>query len=114
LRSDRALRDGTLIPCDGYRAAYVSGTLNNGMTSGYGYGWEIEPSNVVEHRGQWEGFAAYMRRDLKQHTLLVVLSNVGPAGRVDPVCKELEHFQAKWEPVRRPEMRQSKRNRALS
>lgn len=94
VRWDRALRDGTLIPCDVYRAAYVSGTLNNGMTTGYGYGWEIEPSNVVEHRGQWEGFTAYMRRDLTQHTLLVVLSNVGPAGRVDPVCKELAAFVA--------------------
>ena len=94
VRWDRALRDGTLIPCDVYRQAYVSGTLNNGTTTGYGYGWEIEPSDVVEHLGQWEGFSSYMRRDLKHRTILVVLSNVGPVSRVDPVCKELATFVA--------------------
>jgi CubicO group peptidase (beta-lactamase class C family) len=92
LRWDTALRDGTLIPCAVYQAAYVSGRLNNGEATGYGYGWEIGPSNVVDHLGEWEGFTSYVRRDLKTHTLLVVLSNLGPSAYVEAMSVELEAF----------------------
>jgi hypothetical protein len=34
--------------------------------------------DVVEHWGNWEGFTAHIRRDLRTHTLLVVLSNFTP------------------------------------
>jgi CubicO group peptidase (beta-lactamase class C family) len=89
VRWDAALRDGTLLPPDIYEQAYVSGQLNNGELTGYGFGWEIEPAGVVEHWGEWEGFTAHVRRDLKQRSLLVALSNQGPANTVDPICKEL-------------------------
>jgi CubicO group peptidase (beta-lactamase class C family) len=92
VRWDCGLRDGTLIPRDTYEEAYVAGKLNNGETTGYGFGWEIEPSNVVAHWGGWEGFTSYVRRDLKKHTLLVVLSNLGPSSEVDPICSELKAF----------------------
>jgi CubicO group peptidase (beta-lactamase class C family) len=89
VRWDRALREGTLLPLEVYQEAYVSGRLNNGDTTGYGFGWEIEPNSVVEHWGEWEGFTAFIRRDLIKHTLLVVLSNVGPPSEVDPICAEI-------------------------
>ena len=89
MRWDVALRDGALLPPDVYEQAYVSGRLNNGELTGYGFGWEIEPAGVVEHWGEWEGFTAHVRRDLKQRSLLVALSNQGPASTVDPICKEL-------------------------
>jgi len=92
VRWDRALRDGTLLPREVYQESYVSGRLNNGEPTGYGFGWEIEPDNVVDHRGEWEGFTAYIRRDLNRHTLLVVLSNLAPASYVDAVCSELRRF----------------------
>jgi CubicO group peptidase (beta-lactamase class C family) len=92
LRWDEALRRGTLLPCEIYEEAYRPGRLNNGNSTGYGFGWEIEPSSVVEHWGEWEGFAAHIRRDLKQHTLLVALSNLGPANAVDPVFKAIAAF----------------------
>jgi CubicO group peptidase (beta-lactamase class C family) len=94
VRWDRALREGTLLPLDVYKQAYVSGRLNNGEATGYGFGWEIEPDNVVEHWGEWEGFTAFVRRDLVRHTLLVVLSNLGPSSEVDPVCVEISRFVA--------------------
>ena len=92
VRWDAALRAGTLLPCEVYQQAYARGRLSNGETTAYGYGWEILPSSVVEHWGEWEGFAAHMRRDLKQKTLLVALSNLGPAKAVDPIFKALAAF----------------------
>ena len=92
VRWDCALRDGTLIPCEAYQEAYLSGRLNDGETTGYGFGWEIEPSDVVEHFGEWEGFTSYLRRDLKKHTLLVVLSNMGPSVCVDAISAQLARF----------------------
>jgi CubicO group peptidase (beta-lactamase class C family) len=92
VRWDAGLRDGSLLPREAQEPAYVSGRLNNGEPTGYGFGWEIEPSNVVEHWGEWEGFAAFVRRDLTRHTLLVVLSNMGPPDSVKPMCGELTAF----------------------
>jgi CubicO group peptidase (beta-lactamase class C family) len=92
VRWDGALREGTLIPREAYDEAYACGKLNDGESTKYGYGWEIEPDNVVYHRGEWEGFTSYMRRDLNKHTLVVVLSNLAPASQVDPICAELRRL----------------------
>jgi CubicO group peptidase (beta-lactamase class C family) len=89
VRWDAALRDGKLIPCERYQEAYVSGKLNDGDTTGYGFGWEIDAPDVVEHWGEWVGFTSYLRRDLKKQTLLVVLSNLGPSSCVDAISAEL-------------------------
>jgi CubicO group peptidase (beta-lactamase class C family) len=89
VRWDSALRDGTLIPVGVYAEAYVSGRLNNGEETGYGFGWEIEAPSVVSHWGEWQGFTAYVRRNLKTHELLVVLSNLGPAAQVKTMTAEL-------------------------
>ena len=73
----------------------MSGRLHNGALTGYGFGWEIHPPDVVDHWGEWEGFSAYLRRDLKKQGLLVVLSNQGPPAVVDPICDELADFVAR-------------------
>jgi CubicO group peptidase (beta-lactamase class C family) len=86
-RWDAALRYGTLLPVAVCEQAYVSGKLNSGANTGYGYGWEIMSPNVVEHWGNWEGFTAHIRRDLRKHTLLVVLSNLTPYD--DAISNEL-------------------------
>ncbi len=92
VRWDCALRDGTLIPCEAYEEAYVSGRLNNGETTGYGFGWEVEVPGIVEHWGEWEGFTSYLGRDLKTNVLLVVLSNLGPTDVVNDISAELRIF----------------------
>ena len=70
-----------------------SGGFNNGEATDYGFGWGVEPSNnVVEHWGAWEGFVTHVRRDLMQNTLLVTLSNLGPASTTDPICEALAAF----------------------
>lgn len=92
VRWDQALRDGRLLPEAVYREAYVSGRLNNGAATGYGFGWELVSADVVEHWGEWQAFAALVRRDLARRTLLVVLSNLAPPSRVDAICKELSMF----------------------
>ena len=97
VRWDAALRAGTLLPGEVYERAYVPGKLNNGASTEYGLGWEIDPPDVVEHWGEWEGFAAHVRRDLRQHVLLVTLSNLGPAEAVDPLCQEVAGFVSRWD-----------------
>jgi CubicO group peptidase (beta-lactamase class C family) len=89
LRWDAALRAGTLVPHELYEQAYTSGRLNDGEATGYGFGWEVRPRHVVEHLGEWEGFTTCLRRDLRKHTLLVVLSNLGPAACVDEISAQL-------------------------
>lgn len=89
LRWDSALRAGTLVPNELYEQAYASGRLNSGAATGYGFGWEVRPRHVVEHLGEWEGFTTCLRRDLRKHTLLVVLSNLGPAACVDEISAQL-------------------------
>jgi CubicO group peptidase (beta-lactamase class C family) len=95
-RWDAALRYGTLLPVAVCEQAYASGKLNNGAATGYGYGWEIISPNVVEHWGNWEGFTAHIRRDLREHLLLVVLSNFTPYH--DAISNELWGFfdEATW------------------
>jgi CubicO group peptidase (beta-lactamase class C family) len=92
LRWDRGLHNGTLLPMKKYAEAYVSGTLNNGKPTDYGFGWEIRSPYVVDHFGEWEGFTAYLRRDLKTETCLVILSNLGPPAYVQTMAGELEKF----------------------
>jgi CubicO group peptidase (beta-lactamase class C family) len=94
VRFDQGLREGILLPREVYQEAYVSGRLNNGEPTGYGFGWEIEPNDVVEHWGEWEGFSAFISRDLRKHTLLVILSNLGPSSDVDPMCAEISNVVA--------------------
>ncbi len=81
----RAARRHADAGCEVYQQAYVSGRLNSGDATGYGFGWEIQPPDVVDHWGEWEGFSAYLRRDLRrQQPCWWSLSNSGPAGRGRP------------------------------
>ena len=52
---------------------------------------------MVEHWGEWEGFAAHVRLDLRRHVLTVTLSNLGPAEAVDPFCQEVAGFVGRWD-----------------
>jgi CubicO group peptidase (beta-lactamase class C family) len=93
-RWDAGLRSGALIPAEIYQQAYVSGRLNNGAATGYGFGWGIESSGVVAHWGNWQGFTSYIRRDLDRNDLLVVLSNLAPMACVDAISLGLSEFVA--------------------
>ena len=92
LRWDIALRKETLLPIKTYAEAYISGALNDGTPTDYGFGWEIRSPHVVDHFGEWEGFTAYLRRDLKNETCLVILSNLGPPAYVQTMSGEIEKF----------------------
>jgi CubicO group peptidase (beta-lactamase class C family) len=94
VRLDRALREGTLMPADAYAEAYRPGRLNNGEETSYGFGWQLGPTGVVFHWGSWQGFTIYVRRDLNDQSLLVVLSNLVPAAAVEAVSASLERLVA--------------------
>ena len=76
----RAL-DGTLIFTPAQkRIAWTNGRLDSGRAiasdgSGYGYGWSIEPDNVVSHSGSWFGASTYVLRHLTDGVSVIVLSN---------------------------------------
>ena len=44
------------------------------------------------HGGGWEGFTTYLCRDLRKHTLVVVLSNLAPSDRVKQISTQLAAF----------------------
>lgn len=92
LRWDSALHEGALIPRKACEQAYVSGRLNDGRNTEYGFGWNIEAPGLVSHGGEWEGFSCYLERDLVSRTLLVVLANAGLAECVDEISSELEEL----------------------
>jgi CubicO group peptidase (beta-lactamase class C family) len=92
VRWDAALREGRLLPTDIYREAYAPGRLSDGRAVAYGYGWEIVAPHIVKHWGEWEGFSAYVWRNLEAHTLLVLLSNLGPPPCVDAMTQDLDAF----------------------
>jgi CubicO group peptidase (beta-lactamase class C family) len=94
VRLDRALREGTLMPADVYAEAYRPGRLKDGEETRYGFGWQLGPSGVVFHWGSWQGFTAYVRRDLSDGALLVLLSNLAPAAPVEAVSAALERLVA--------------------
>lgn len=78
---------------------YFAPRLNDGTLSSYGFGWDLVSETGVKHWGEWDGFSAYIRRDLAQRTLLVLLSNLGSAACVDAMTVELDAFMNAPPPV---------------
>ncbi len=98
-RWHRALCDGCLLPDELLKAAYTPATLPGGKSSGYGYGWFINPDGSVEHAGGWQGFTSYIYRHLHRDELIVILDNGSNVLRVNSygfrwnsIGKNLKHF----------------------
>jgi len=76
------LDNGKLVNNAALQAAYHSTTLNNGSISNYGFGWNIEGSpeaRILSHTGGLDGYRAMIWRDLKNETVIIVLTNHGDA-----------------------------------
>ncbi|MGL1891602.1 MAG: beta-lactamase family protein [Spirochaetaceae bacterium] len=73
---ENAIRENSIISESSWSEAISPVTLNNGKTSYYGFGWFLsEDSSFIEHGGSWLGARTYIKMDLKNRGLIVVLDS---------------------------------------
>jgi len=66
-------------------AMWSPARLSDGTLSQYGFGWglaNVHGHRVVEHGGQWQGFAAHLARYLDDSITVVVLMNATGLGNI--------------------------------
>ena len=76
---DRALHDGTLLSAASRDAMWTPVKLADGSSYPYGFGWSVESSArgcMVEHDGEWQGFASHIVRYLDEGLSVMVLANL--------------------------------------
>lgn len=81
-----------LVKHNALEEAFTPGTLNNGSSTTYGFGWLIGTINgrrVLSHGGAWAGFRAYIMRIPSERFRLIVLSNVATAVNPGAVGREI-------------------------
>ena len=75
---DAALSSEKLLKNENLEKAFVPYVLNNGKSTGYGYGWgisEYEGYRLVEHGGGINGFTTYALRIPGEKLFVAVLTN---------------------------------------
>ncbi|NVJ61549.1 MAG: beta-lactamase family protein [Gammaproteobacteria bacterium] len=75
LKWSQALDSHQLISQNLLNEAYSQGVLNSGEKTGYGYGWVVSNEHTVEHDGSWVGFNTYLKKDIKNDNVLIVLDS---------------------------------------
>jgi CubicO group peptidase (beta-lactamase class C family) len=77
---DQALYTQRLVSRETLEEAFKAASVINNKTEAYGFGWRIRPvdsgDTVVYHGGLWHGFNTYLLRNPKDHSAIIVLSNV--------------------------------------
>ncbi len=73
---EQALYTEKLVKQTTFKEAITTGKLNNGVSTGYGFGWFIrKDGNEVDHTGSWVAFLNYIDRLLTTKQTLIVLDN---------------------------------------
>jgi D-alanyl-D-alanine carboxypeptidase len=75
---DTAVSAGRLITPASWQRIFTPYRLNNGRSTGYGFGWQIgtfDGHAVHEHGGGIHGFSAYVVRLPEDHVYVAVLAN---------------------------------------
>ena len=79
LKWDRILYTDKLVSKRTLQEAFTPAVLNNGQSTGYGFGWFIQRSpegkRVVAHSGGWLAFSTHTFRAIDEDKFLVVLMN---------------------------------------
>ena len=76
---DQALYTEQLVKASTLKEAFTSGQLNNGKSTGYGFGWDVRRylgHDVVSHDGSWLGFRTNIVRIPSQYFTVGVLANL--------------------------------------
>ncbi|MGL6267807.1 MAG: serine hydrolase domain-containing protein, partial [Chitinophagaceae bacterium] len=93
LKWDQALYTGKLIKPETLDQAFTPGTLNDGKSINYGFGWMIQPNDkgekVIWHSGDNPGYKTrIMRYPGTKQTLIVLCNNAYP--EFESMMKKLE------------------------
>lgn len=76
---DRSLYTEALVSQETLEEAFTPGTLNDGTTHGYGFGWFIgetpEGRKKVSHSGGWVGFSTHFEREIEDRNTVIILTN---------------------------------------
>ncbi|WP_224998663.1 serine hydrolase [Cesiribacter sp. SM1] len=98
---DQALYTEKLVKKETLEEAFTGSRVRKKLKEDYGFGWRIKAvdsgDTVVYHAGLWHGYTTYLLRNPKDHSALIVLSNV-PNGSLK-YLKELQHFLYPAQPV---------------
>lgn len=75
---DQALYGDEILPKNVLEEAFISATLNNGESTGYGFAWDVANHDGVTyhaHAGAWLGFVSYYVRFPEEHLSVTLLIN---------------------------------------
>ncbi|MBA9077545.1 serine hydrolase domain-containing protein [Rufibacter quisquiliarum] len=77
---DQALYTQKLVKRETLQEAFTGSRPSKKNEEDYGFGWRIKPlpngDTAVYHGGLWHGFSTYFLRNPKDHSALIVLSNL--------------------------------------
>jgi CubicO group peptidase (beta-lactamase class C family) len=79
---DAALYNRKLLTRASLAQMWAPAKLANGKTHPYGFGWKlgtVGKRRVLEHRGSWQGFRAYIGRYVEEKLSVIVLTNLASA-----------------------------------
>ncbi|MCC9136917.1 serine hydrolase domain-containing protein [Pontibacter silvestris] len=92
---DQALYTQKLVSKETLEEAFTGSRLKKKKDEDYGFGWRISQvesgDTVVYHAGLWHGYTSYLLRNPKDHSALIVLSNL-PNGSLKLLKDSIQHF----------------------
>jgi CubicO group peptidase (beta-lactamase class C family) len=98
---DQALYTQKLVQRATLAEAFTGTRQKRKKDEDYGFGWRIRRlesgDTVVYHAGLWHGFTSYLMRNPKDHTALIVLSNVSNGSLRH--LKEIQHILYPVRPI---------------
>lgn len=98
---DQALYTQKLVKKETLQEAFKGSRTEKKRDEDYGFGWRITEvdsgDTVVYHAGLWHGYTTYLLRNPKDHSALIVLSNV-PNGSLR-YLKEIRQFMYPAQPI---------------
>jgi hypothetical protein len=93
---DAAVSAGKLLKPESWKRIFTPFKLNDGRSTGYGYGWSVgtfDGRPVHEHGGGIHGFSAYVLRLPEHHVYVAVLSN-SPEANASSLARKLAALAA--------------------
>jgi CubicO group peptidase (beta-lactamase class C family) len=79
---DAGVRAGLILKATSWASVFEPVRLNDGKTSGYGFGWAIAERGgqpLYHHGGSWQGFKTYNARFGRGGLSIIVLANLSQA-----------------------------------
>ncbi len=97
---DRALNSNILVNRETLQEAFKSYQLQNGSSSGYGFGWYVKDNFKIngincgkrlDHNGLWPGYESSIVRYVDEDKTIILLSNQAPSSK-DKLVEEISEL----------------------